>query len=91
MPLNRIYVTQEEIARSMYRRRKEDAFTTEDVMRLHWDRQGARAIDWARTIIKRMRAAGIVEAYKPTKALADGRRVLYRFTPEALAGWGLAE
>ena len=90
--LNRIYVTQEEIARSMYRRQKERAFTTDDLMRLHWDRQGARAKAWSREIIKRMRKIGRVVTMVPEEGVeGDKRRVLYAFTNDTLKQWGLAE
>lgn len=91
--LNRIYVRQEDIASSLYKRRKERSFTTEDVMRLHWDRQGAKAIAWAREIIKRMLKAGVIESFKPDDKMhaveGDNRRVLYRFTEERLKELGL--
>ena len=92
MALNRVYIKQEEIARSMYRRRKEDGFTTDDLMRLHWDRQGARAKAWAREIIKRMRKQGrIVTVTTEDGVEGDRRKVLYAFTPETLKRWGLHE
>lgn len=92
MALNRIYVKQEEIARSMYKRRKERGFDTEDLMRLHWERQGKRAKEWSREIIKRMIRADVVEAFKPDRDQAtdgDMRRVMYRFTEETLRKWNL--
>jgi len=90
MPLNRIYVTREEIARSMYRRRLERGFTTDDLMRLHWDRQGKRAKAWAREMIKRMRADGVIVATAPEEGVeGDKRKKLYAFTDEQLAAWGL--
>jgi hypothetical protein len=90
--LNRIYITQEEIARSMYRRRKEDGFTTDDLMRLHWERQGKRAKAWAREIIKRMRKQGrIVTVASEEGVEGDRRKVLYAFTHDVLKQWGLVE
>lgn len=90
--MNRIYVKSEEVAKSMYRRKKERCFTTEDVMRLHWNRQGHDALEWARLRIKRLREDGLVENLTKEEALAhtgDKRRVLYRFTEAALQQWGL--
>jgi hypothetical protein len=93
--LNRIYIRHEDIARSLYKRRKELQFTTEDVMRLHWDRQGKRAKDWARKTIKRMRAEGTVEAMKPDSNMqapnGDGRCCWYRITETAFKTWNLLE
>lgn len=86
--LNRIYIRQADIAMSMYKRSKEYGFTTEDVMRLHWDRSGNRALEWARVIIKRMRNDGIVVVLDDS-TLSDKRRRLYRFTKEALETWGI--
>ena len=89
--LNRIYVKNRDIAESMYRRQKERRFTTEDVMRLHWDRQGKGAKAWARERIKRMRVAGYIESFVPEGMPpdGDGRRVLYRFTEGILKEWNL--
>lgn len=78
----------------MYKRRKELCFTTEDLMRMHWNRQGQVALAWAREIIKRMLKAGVIEAYKPDPPTNpaekfDRRRRLYRFTEEKLKQWNL--
>lgn len=85
--LNRIYIRTRDIAESMYKRSKERGFTTEDVMRLHWNRQGHDAIEWARLRVKRLRAQGVIEHVDAE--LADKRRVLYRFTEAVLQQWGL--
>lgn len=86
--LNRIYIRDYELAVSLYRRRKERCFTTEDVMRLHWNRQGAAALAWARLRIVRMREKGIVESFVPDDE-TDKRRRAYTFTDEQLEEWNL--
>lgn len=86
--MNRIYIRTRALAESLYRRSKERRFTTEDVMRLHWDRQGASAKAWARERVKRLRAAGMIEAFVDEDE-PDKRRVFYTFTEEALKQWGL--
>lgn len=90
--LNRIYIKDDDLITSLYRRGKEQGFTTEDVMRLHWDRQGEAALEWARLRIKRMRANGAVEAFDPPEdspLAGDQRRKLYRVTEAKLRelGW----
>lgn len=86
--LNRIYIRRRDIAMSLYRRNKELCFRSEDVMRLHWDRQGPRAREWARTMIKRMRNDGVVVSLHADPT--NKRVMLYRFTDQALRGWHLA-
>ena len=96
--LNRMYITKRMIAESLYKRSKERKFTTEDLMRMHWDRQGYRALAWARERIKRMRRVNIIVTVEPTKDprandLPDGdkRRRYYTFTEEKLKEWNLHE
>lgn len=86
--LNRIYVTDASLITSLYKRTKERGFTTEDVMRLHWDRQGKRALEWARLRIKRMRAAGYIEVIEEAYE-GDKRRKLYGVTVSYLQDLGL--
>lgn len=90
--LNRIYIRHEDIALSLYKRGKELSFGTEDVMRLHWDRQGARAKKWAWHTIKLMREKGRVEALDVdprNPPQGDGRQSLYRITDEFLKACNL--
>lgn len=93
--LNRIWIRTEQLARSLYRRRKERCFMTEDVMRLHWERQGARARRWAVQTIYVLRKNGIVrnltrEEYPPHFPGEYRRnRVWYSFCEHKLKEWGL--
>jgi len=92
--LNRIYITNKALTESLYKRSKELCFTTEDVMRLHWERQGARALSWARDRIKRLRKLGVIDTLVPDPRVpydGDHRRVRYRLKEEALKEWGLTE
>lgn len=94
--LNRIYITERMMAESLYKRSKERGFTTEDLMRMHWDRQGKRALAWARERIKRMKKAKVIETIEATKDPKDNdvpegdkRRRYYRFAEEKLIEWNL--
>ena len=88
--MNRKYVTDEEVARSMYRRRKEHGFTTEELSLCHKHFRGPGALAWAREKIKRMlRKKIITSTPDTTEQYGDKRRKLYGFTEEALTQWRL--
>lgn len=89
--LNRIYIRHEDIGISMYKRRKERGFFTVDLMRMHWDRQGTRAMGWAIRTITFMRTKGILESFIPPVHLTNGdkRLRMYRFTEAQLKEWNL--
>jgi len=91
--VSRIYIRNRAIALSMYKRHKEFQFTTVDLMRMHWDRQGARALNWAACRIKALRRDGLIETLPKTAAehapRGDTRARWYRFTEEALRQWNL--
>ncbi len=93
--LNRIYITERMLAESLYKRSKERSFTTEDVMRVHWERQGSRALAWARERIKRMKKAEVILTIEPKDPRlndvpqGDGRRRFYTFTEAKLVEWNL--
>ena len=91
--LNRIYIRHQDLARSLFRRRKELGFTSTDVMRCHWNRQGPRARAWAQEKIVRMRKDGIIETCRPLEGVAppegDRRMRWYRFTAAFLREYNL--
>ncbi len=59
--LNRIYITDQMIFESLYKRSMEHKFTRSDLMRLHWDRRGKRAARWAQDRIEILLKAGSIE------------------------------
>lgn len=90
--LNRIYIRLEDVGISMYKRQKERGFFVEDLMRMHWDRQGTRAIFWARRRIEHMKKIGILVSIPPPDALINRKmrhRRMYCFTDAILKEWNL--
>lgn len=87
MPGFRIYIRRKHIAESLYRRSKEYLFTSDDVMRLHWDRQGPRAKRWAMRVINDMRRDGQVVRLDAKYLSPNKKTAFYRMTNEALREW----
>jgi hypothetical protein len=90
--MKRQAITKRDIAEALHKKGKARAFTTDDVMRVHWNHNGSTAREWARGRVKQMRKLGLLVVVIPSDNPVDGdrRKRLYRFTESALQEWGIA-